>query len=79
MKYVTIKLKNGKVEKLTATQFARWVCLIEALEFIQNRANELNIDVEKIIKPVAIEHYIEERFISLIHDVTVEMETGLLT
>ena len=48
----------------------------EAFEFINNRAEELNIDASNMIKPMAIEKYIEERYLSVLHDVEVEYQLG---
>jgi hypothetical protein len=79
MKHVSITKKSGKVEQMSAVSFARWSCLIEAFEFIADKAHELNVDIDNFIKPVAIEHYIEERFPSILHDVEYEIENGLLS
>lgn len=79
MQNVTITLKNGKVETMDATSFSRWVCLIEAFEIIFEKAAQLNLDIESFIKPVAIEHYINERFDSVLSDVTYELKNGLLS
>jgi len=78
MNQIQIKRKNGTVEQLTAVSFARWASLIEAFDLISEKANELNVDLDKFLKPVAIEHYIEERFPSILHDVEYEIEHGLL-
>lgn len=78
MKHVSIIKKGGNVEQMSSVSFARWVCLIEAFEFISEKARELNVDIDKFIKPVAIEHYIEERFPSILHDVEYELDNGLL-
>lgn len=74
---ITIETKNGR-ERMSVEVFSRWGCLLEAFEFIQKRAEELNLDVDAFIKPLAIEKYVEERFPSILHDVTVENQMGLL-
>jgi hypothetical protein len=79
MKNVNIALKNGTIEQFSAVSFSRWVCLIEAFDLISEKASELNIDLEKVLKPVAIEHYMNERYVSVLPDVRYELEHGLLS
>lgn len=79
MKQVTIKLKNGKTENLSPVSFSRWVCLIEAFDIISQKAHELNIDIDKVLKPVAIEHYMNERYHSVFSDVNYELNNDLLS
>lgn len=79
MKHVNIKRKNGKVEQLSDVAFSRWVCLIEAFDLISEKADELKIDLEKVLKPVAIEHYMNERYVSVLSDVKYELKHGLLS
>ncbi len=79
MKHVNIKRKNGMVEQLNDVSFSRWVCLIEAFDLISEKADELKIDLEKALKPVAIEHYMNERYVSVLPDVRYELEHGLLS
>jgi hypothetical protein len=74
---VAIERNDGSVEEMSAGEFTRWACMMEAFDFIQNRADQLglaNID----IKPLAIEKYIEERSVSMLHDVQCEIKLGLL-
>jgi hypothetical protein len=74
-----IKIKTKKrVENMSIEEFSRWGCLVEAYGFIQKRAEELDVDIEQFIKPIAIERYIEERYPSILHDVRCEYELGLL-
>lgn len=79
MKQVQIKRADGAIERLNAVSFARWASLIEAFDLISDKARELNVDLDNFLKPVAIEHYIEERFPSILHDVEYELENGLLS
>jgi len=78
MRSISIVKKSGDIEGMSDVEFARWGCLVEALTIIQEKATELGVEVDKMIKPVAIEHYIEERYPSILHDVRVELELGLL-
>jgi hypothetical protein len=79
MKQVHIERKDGTVEQMNAVSFARWASLIEAFDLISEKAHELDVKLDKFLKPVAIEHYIEERFPSILHDVEYELQHGLLS
>ena len=61
---------------MTLTEFARWACLVEAFHFIQQRAEELEINAINMIKPLAIEKYIEERFEAMLWDSRIEHQLG---
>ena len=75
MKMIKINCKKGDVV-MSFNEFARWTCLIEAFEFIYKRAKELNVDASDMVKPMAIEKYIEERYLSVLHDVQIEHQLG---
>ena len=76
---VAIERKNGSVETMSDTEFTRWACLIEAFDFIKEKAEQLGLDnMDLLIKPAAIEKYIEERAVSMLHDVTCEIQMGLI-
>jgi len=74
---IQVKLKD-KVEEMSIETFARWMCLMEAIDCIQKKCEEEKINMEKVdwVKPIAIQHYIDERFHSMVHDVTVEQQLG---
>lgn len=67
---------NDEVEEMTVDEFARWACLAEAFIFLERKAFELGVDLDKLIKPKAIEDYMNERFVSMRHDVGVEHAMG---
>lgn len=73
---VNIKKSNGSVETMSSDEFSRWMCLMEAFYFIEQKAKELNMNIDKMIKPLAIESYIKERFDSMKHDVECEILLG---
>jgi hypothetical protein len=53
--------------------------LLEAFDFIREKAEQLGLDnLELLIKPNAIEKYIEERWVSMLHDVETEIKMGLI-
>jgi hypothetical protein len=78
MDNVKIEKRDGAIEEMSVDEFSRWMCLAEAFHFIEKKAEELNVDVEKMLKPLAIERYIIDRFPSMRHDVGVEIEMGLI-
>ena len=52
------------------------MCLIEAFEILNNKAQELKLDVSSMIKPLAIDDYIKERYPAMLHDVECELKLG---
>lgn len=72
---ITIETKNGGVN-MSLTEFARWACLIEAYDFINDKAKELGINPSSMIKPLAIERYIDERYHAMLHDIQIEYNLG---
>jgi hypothetical protein len=75
---IEIKRNSGIVETMSVTEFSMWMCLMEAFHFINQKAEELNVDIDKLLKPLAIEEYIKERYESMLHDVRVEHSMGHL-
>jgi hypothetical protein len=75
---VNINKKDGSIEQMNIETFTRWMCFVEALHFIDQKATELMIKSKDLIKPAAIDAYIKERYYSMLHDVTCEVEMGLI-
>ena len=75
---VELKKRDESVETMEITEFARWMCLAEAFNFIMQKAKDLNIDVGNMLKPLAIDVYINERYNSMLHDIKCEIEMGIL-
>jgi hypothetical protein len=73
---ITIKRGDGIVEEMTTGEFTRWMCLVEAFHFIEEKAKDLNVDPIDMIKPLAIESYIKDRFPAMLHDVECEASLG---
>jgi hypothetical protein len=76
MKKFTFNLKNGTTKKMGFNEFVRWACLIEALEVVGKKNEDL--DNNTWIKPLAFQKYIQERFHSMKHDLKVEATMGNL-
>ena len=71
------KLKDGTTKTMDFDELVRWACLIEALEVVSGQDN-IDIESNKWIKPLAFQKYIDERFHSMKHDLKVEATLGNL-
>jgi hypothetical protein len=63
---------EAKAHNMTYDEYARWLCLLEGIELVGKRVDQLkrrsnNSDVDWI-KPLAFQKYIEERFLSMKSD-----------
>jgi len=71
-KYVTVEAKS-KSHKLKNEEYARWLCLLEALDIISRKAYQFKMDLNgkevDWVKPLAFQKYIVERFESMIDEV----------
>lgn len=66
---------NPRLTKdMSLEEYARWCCLVEAIHITDKKMIELGIDPEEAdwTKPIAFEHYINERFHSMLHDIKCE-------
>ena len=77
MRKFTFNLKDGSIKTMGFDEFVRWACLIEALEVVGGQ-EDVNIDSDKWIKPLAFQKYIDERYHSMRHDLKVEASLGNL-
>lgn len=75
---VELKKRDGSIETMGVGEFSRWMCLMEAVELITEKAEQLKVDPYSMMKPVAIDDYIRDRYASMLHDVTCEIELGIL-
>lgn len=52
--YITVNTKNGQ-EKMHIDQYSRWLCLIEAIDYIDRKCEDLGADIETVdwVKPIA--------------------------
>lgn len=70
-KNITVNLKS-KNEEMPIKVYSRWLCLIEAIELVCNKAKQMKIDTHNSmdwIKPLAFQKYIEERYESMIDEI----------
>ncbi len=56
--------KRGEHIKMSQDEIARWCCLIEAVDIIDKKGKQMNVDMVKNnwVKPIAIQKYIDERY-----------------
>jgi len=67
----TVVCKN-KSHVLKKEEYARWFCLVEAIDLVNTKASELNTDLNKDdfwLKPLAFQKYIESRFETMVLDI----------
>jgi len=78
--YVTINKSNGTSEEMTIETYTRWICLVEALDVITQVAERKKIDLNNNdwVKPIALQKYINERYLSMLHDVKCEEALAML-
>jgi len=70
---IKFKLKKNKPYSMDLDEFSRWACLVEAVEIISQKAQELKVlNTNQWIKPLAIQKYIDERFPSMRHNMCIE-------
>jgi hypothetical protein len=72
-KILEINLKD-KTEQMPLVTYARWLCLIEAIELVCSKAKQMKIDTANNIdwiKPLAFQKYIEERIESMVDEVEI--------
>tara|TARA_R100000664_G_C2674998_1_gene85424 strand:+ start:165 stop:410 length:246 start_codon:yes stop_codon:yes gene_type:complete len=77
-KTFNFNLKDGTKKTMTFDQFVRWACLIEGIEKVSEKLEEAGIDMNNNdwVKPLAFQKYVEERYHSMKHDLTVEAGLG---
>jgi len=67
-KHITVDCKDKK-EKLALDEYTRWLCLIEALDFISKKAQQFKVNLHDKdvdwVKPLAFQKYITDRFESM--------------
>jgi hypothetical protein len=71
-KHVTIKADETGKEEMSYYELARWMCLVEAIDFIDGKAKQLKLaaDDKSWVKPLAIQKYIDERTDGMIFELT---------
>lgn len=68
---VTIQTKNGDVS-MKRMEYARWLCLLEALDLVNRKAQELKADLNSDdfwVKPLSFQKYIDQRLETMVIDI----------
>lgn len=69
--HVIVQCKT-KEHRLNKIEYARWLCLIEAIDLIGRKAEELKTDMvadDFWVKPLAFQKYIDQRLETMVLDV----------
>jgi hypothetical protein len=67
-----ITVVGNKTHNLKKDEYARWLCLIEAIDVVERRAAELKADMisdDFWVKPLAFQKYIEQRMETMLLDI----------
>jgi hypothetical protein len=69
----TINIQGSeKTHTMKKVEYARWLCLVEAIDLIERKASELKADLisdDFWVKPLAFQKYIEQRLETMVIDV----------
>lgn len=68
---ITVNTKNGD-QKLKKAEYARWLCLIEAMDLVERKSQDLKLDMngdDFWVKPLAFQKYIDQRLETMVLDV----------
>lgn len=69
--FIAVETKNG-MQKLKKAEYARWLCLLEAMHLIETKGQDLKIDMNNDdfwVKPLAFQKYIDQRLETMLLDV----------
>lgn len=71
-KQITVKVDSTGEDKMSYYELSRWMCLIEAVEFIDKKSKQLNISdsSNSWVKPIAIQKYVDERTEGMLFELT---------
>jgi len=63
--------KKGEQIEMAQDEIARWCCLIEAVQVIDQKGSQMKINMDKTqwVKPIAIQKYIDERFDTMTEEI----------
>lgn len=78
--YMTFKTKKNSEITMNKETFARWLCLMEAFYIINKKADDLNINLDDkdVVKPLAFEKYIQQRYESMMLDLSYDEKNNLI-
>ena len=70
-KRVTIQIDPNKDEYMSLYEFSRWNCLLEAVDYIDQKANQMKYTGDWV-KPIALQKYIDERTPGMLHEIAIQ-------
>ena len=67
---MTLNKRPARVE-MTKSELARWMCLIESIDLIEKKCDEMNVNMSENfwIQPIALQKYMESRFETMLDEV----------
>lgn len=73
--------KRGETITMSQDEVARWCCLVEAVDIIDKKGKQMNVDLTKNnwVKPIAIQKYIDERFDTMTEEIEHEKQNYPVT
>jgi len=78
-KSIDVLVDSETEETMTLFELARWNCLLEAVEIIDSRIDEIEFKTKRQanwVKPIAIQKYVDERTPSMLHELAVDHNIG---
>lgn len=66
------------VDSMTVYELARWCSLLEAVEVVGKKCDEIGIPTKsnEWVKPIAFQKFVDERTTSMMFEIIQEMEEG---
>ncbi len=73
--------KRGEHIEMSRDEVARWCCLLEAVDIIDKKGKQMNVDMIKNnwVKPIAIQKYIDERLDTMTEEIDHETRNHPIT
>lgn len=72
----TLTSKNNKEYNMSEYEICRWMCLIEAVDIIEQKFTQLGGKGKGVnwVKPIAIQKYIDERTESMLFEIANDLK-----
>ena len=72
----TLTSPKGKTYDMSEYEICRWMSLIEAVDIIDQKANQMGVKSNNVnwVKPIAIQKYIDERTESMLFEIADDLD-----
>lgn len=72
----TLTSPKGKAYDMSEYEICRWMSLIEAVDIIDQKANQMGVKSNNVnwVKPIAIQKYIDERTESMLFEIADDLD-----